>query len=91
MTGERGRNNRCPLCGGRLKLGAATIPFTFSDTVILIKEVPAEVCQSCHEPYVTGQVTDRITNLLNQLRAVPAEVSIVSYTDAPPVSATPST
>jgi YgiT-type zinc finger domain-containing protein len=84
MIGELEKNSRCPLCGGRLKSGVATIPFLLPDTVVLVKDVPAEVCQSCHEPYVTGKVTDRITDLLNQLRAFPAEVSIVSYFGSQP-------
>ena len=84
MTGELGGNSGCPLCGGRLRSGVATIPFMFPDAVVLIKEVPAEVCNSCHEPYMTGKVTDRLTDLLNQLRAFRTEISIISYADAQP-------
>jgi len=79
MTGELEGNSCCPVCGGRLKPALATIPFILADTVILVKDVPAEVCSSCHEPYTTGVVTDRITALLNQMRSLPAEVSIISY------------
>lgn len=79
MTDELVENSRCPLCGGRMKWGVATIPFILRNTVIVIKDVPAEICSSCHEPYMTGKVTDRITVLLNRLRSLPAEVSIVSY------------
>ncbi|NOZ05211.1 MAG: type II toxin-antitoxin system MqsA family antitoxin [Chloroflexi bacterium] len=79
MTGKHGSNDRCPLCGGRLSSGMATMPFLFTDTVVLIRNVPAKICRSCHEPYVVGKVTDRITDLLNQLRPFRAEVLIVSY------------
>ena len=79
MTGKLVKNSRCPLCGGRMKRGVATIPFILSNTVIVVKDVPAEICPSCHEPYMTGKVTDRITVLLNRLRSLPTEVSIVSY------------
>ena len=81
MTNERDGISRCALCGGTLKRGTATIPFVFDETVVLVKGVPAEICASCHEPYTTGKVTDRLTALLKQLRAVPTEVSIVTYTD----------
>lgn len=81
MTGELGRNSRCPVCGGRLVQGVATIPFVLPGTMVLIKDVPANICQSCHEPYVTGKVTDRLTSLLNQLRAFHAEISIISFSD----------
>ena len=79
MIGELVKNSRCPLCGGRMKRGVATIPFILRNTVIVVKDVPAEICSNCHEPYMTGKVTDRITVLLNRLRSLPAEVSIVSY------------
>lgn len=90
MTGELERNSRCPLCGGRLRPGVAIVPFVLPDAVVLIRDVPAEICHSCHEPYMTGKVTDRITTLLNQLRAFHAEVSIISYSEAWPVP-TPTT
>ena len=87
MTGERANSNRCTLCGGRLIKGMATTPFILGKTVVLIKAVPAEVCQSCHEPYTTGKVTDRITDLLRQVRALPAEISIITYTEPQPAPA----
>ena len=87
VAGEHEENGRCPLCGGRLRPGQATVPFLFPDTVVLIKGVPAEICSSCHEPYTTGKVTDWIVNLLNPLRALSAEVLILSYSEPRPVSA----
>ena len=89
MTGERERNSRCPLCGGRLSSGVATIPFLLSDTIVLIRDVPAEICHNCHEPYARGEVTDRITELLNRLRGSRAEILIVSLEEpqrVPPVA-----
>lgn len=86
MTGERASSSHCPVCAGRIAPGVATIPFVFPDTVVVIKDVPAEVCKSCHEAYTTGRVTDRLMEMLNQLRALRAEVSIVAYTDAQPIT-----
>ena len=62
-------------------LGRQTIPFVLPESAILVKDVPAEICQSCHEPYMIGAVVDRVTRLLGQLRKVRAEVSVVSYAD----------
>ena len=87
MTGELGRNSRCPLCGGRLQPGRATVPFFLPNAVILIKDVPAEICSSCHEPYTTGRVTDRIVSLLNPFRIMQAEVLVLSYSKLEPVAA----
>ena len=79
MTGEPEGGSLCPLCGGRLRPGAATIPFVLGETVIVVKGVPAEICGNCHEPFTTGRVTDEIMALLTQLRTVNAEVSVVHY------------
>ena len=88
MTGEHASyNSRCPLCGGRMEqTQTATIPFVLENTVAVIKDVPAEICANCHEPYMTGEATDRIVELLRQLRSLHTEVSIVSY-QALPVAA----
>jgi YgiT-type zinc finger domain-containing protein len=85
MTGEpEKRNARCPLCGGRLVPNQrATIPFVLESTVAVIKGVPAEVCASCHESSMNGEVTDRVTELLHQLRSLKSEVSVVSYSPIP--------
>ena len=88
MTGaHESPSHRCPLCGGRMEqTKTATIPFFLENTVAVIKDVPAEICANCHEPYLTGQVTDRVVELLRQLRSLQAEVSVVSY-EAFPVAA----
>lgn len=81
MTGGLERNDRCPLCGGRLKRGRAAVPFMFPNTTILVKDVPAQICSNCHEPYTTGKVTDQIVSLLNPLRALKADVLILTYSE----------
>jgi YgiT-type zinc finger domain-containing protein len=76
--GENG-SKRCPTCGGRLEQGLANIPFIFDGTVIVVKQVPAEICSDCHEPFMAGYATDEVMSLLNQLRTLPSEVTVVNY------------
>jgi YgiT-type zinc finger domain-containing protein len=89
MTGEREKTNRCPLCGGRLKRGLAAMPFLLRDAVVLIKDVPAEICANCHEPFTSSKATDGIVGQLSPLRDLRAEVLVLSYAQlqAVPVSA----
>jgi YgiT-type zinc finger domain-containing protein len=82
MIGEL-ENSVCPLCGGRLRLDVATIPFILGeDMVVVIKGIPAEVCSNCHEPFVAGRVTDRVSALLRQLKLLRSEVSVVTYSES---------
>jgi YgiT-type zinc finger domain-containing protein len=79
MTGEREKIGRCPLCGGRLKRGLAAMPFLLRDSVVLIKDVPAEICANCHEPFASGKATDGVIGLLSPWRDLRAEVLVLSY------------
>lgn len=79
MIGEH-ENSFCPTCGGRMHPGLATIPFILNDNrIVVIKNVPAEICNNCHEPFMNGRVTDEIMALLNQLQTLGSEVSVLSF------------
>jgi YgiT-type zinc finger domain-containing protein len=81
MTGER-ENRICPICGGPLYPGVATIPFVLSEErVIVIKGVPAETCGDCHEPFMSSKITDDVMALVSQLKRLGSEVSVVSFRD----------
>ncbi len=80
MTGEPENSGCCPLCGGRLRAGQrATIPFVLDRVVVVVKDVPAEVCRNCGEPYLTGADTDQLLDLLKWFARLPVEVSVASY------------
>jgi YgiT-type zinc finger domain-containing protein len=79
MTGKPANNHLCPVCGGKLHRKQTTVPFLFTEAVVLVKDVPADVCASCHEPYMSGKVTDRVTELLRPLKDLKAEILILSY------------
>jgi len=74
-------NSICPTCGGQLESGSAHVPFIFEDTIIIVKGVPAEICEACHEPFLSGRVTDQIMVLLNQLKELRSEVSVIAYSE----------
>lgn len=82
MTGvpANKKSKVCPNCGGVLEDGKATIPFiTSRNIVIVVKDVPAEICLDCNEPYVKGDTTDQILSLLKHLKSLKSEVSVVTY------------
>ncbi len=81
MAGRKEKNNtkKCPLCGGRMSDGMTAAPFFINDRVIVIKNVPAEVCGDCGEAYMKSRVVDRIEALLDRLEDLHSEVSIVHY------------
>jgi YgiT-type zinc finger domain-containing protein len=72
----------CALCGGPLKEGQrATVPFVLGKVVVVVKDVPAEVCRNCGEPFMSGGVTDRLLELLERFAHLPVEVTVTSYSE----------
>lgn len=79
MTGKADAPRHCPLCGGQLADGTATIPFVLGDGVAIIKQVPAEVCDTCGEPFLHAAAADVVTSLLEKARDSSVEVAVMTY------------
>ncbi len=81
MNGELENSGRCPQCGGLLHPGKATIPYVLDgDIIVVVKQVPAQVCEECGEAFTSGDTTDYILIMLRHLKSLSSEVSVVSYT-----------
>jgi YgiT-type zinc finger domain-containing protein len=57
----------------------ATIPFLLKGAVVVVKDVPAEICAECDEPFLAGVATDEVLRLLTGLRSLNTEVSVLTY------------
>ena len=85
MAGKRAKNSspnrraKCPLCGGRLGRGKATLPFVQKERVVVVKGVPSDVCGDCGEASLSGRTLDRIEELMEKLLRLDAEVSLIHY------------
>jgi len=79
MVGEKEKIRKCPLCGGRMSEGYSALPFLIGEKIAVIKEVPAEICSDCGEPYMKSGIVDGIEAVLDKLEDIHAEVSIIHY------------
>ena len=82
MTGREERKipgSRCPLCGGALMEGITSLPFFIGARIVVVKDVPAEICADCGEPYMKSSVSGRIEVLLDRLEELDSEMSVVHY------------
>ena len=51
----------CFICKtGTPKEGTTTVPLERGETVVIIKDVPARVCENCGEYYISDQVSKRM-------------------------------
>ncbi len=80
MIGEP-EDNRCYFCGGPLQSGLATIPFVVGSRVVIVKDVPAEICTQCDEPIMKSNVAAGVDRLLKHAFQSGFEVSIVTFNE----------
>lgn len=55
----------CPLCAGNMERGVTTLTFdrTPQETIV-IKYVPAEICDQCGEAYIDFQTTRKVEEII---------------------------
>jgi len=60
---------RCALCRtGETKPGKTTETYEIESTVVVVRGVPAEVCQQCGEAYTNEATTRRLEKIVDQAR-----------------------
>jgi YgiT-type zinc finger domain-containing protein len=66
--GEKMNNtvDQCDLCGGELKPGKTTLEIWRGEELLVIKDVPADVCQQCNEAYISANVSERLEHFLSE-------------------------
>ncbi len=69
------------MCKGDLEEKKVNYIVDLEKTIIIIKGVPAKVCKQCGEQYFDDKTSENIENIVNQLKKLPMEVSIVNYTE----------
>ena len=71
---------QCVICRhGATQPGTVTVNLEQCATVIVIKDVPAEVCSQCGECYLDEKTTRHVTNMAKQAVQRHAEVEILRY------------
>lgn len=71
---------KCTICMlGETQPGTTTITLERDGSTIVIKQVPAEVCDACGEGYLSEAVTRRVKETAEQAVARGAEVEILRY------------
>lgn len=71
---------RCVICKhGDTKSGKTTVTLQRGETIVIIKDVPAEVCDNCGEYYLDENTTDRVLLMAEEAVKKNAEVEILRF------------
>jgi len=71
---------KCVICKhGETKPGRATVTLQRGETTVIFKGVPADVCQSCGEYYLTDSIAGQLLEQTEAAAKRGAEVEILRF------------
>lgn len=76
---NNGKIMNCFMCKGNLEEKKVNYVVDLENTIIIIKGVPAKVCTQCGEQYFDDETAENIEKIVNQLKQLATEVTIVNY------------
>ena len=71
---------KCVLCKqGETRSGKVTVTLQRNETTVIIKNVPADVCENCGEYYLSEDITKRVLEIAEEAVRKGAEVEILNF------------
>ncbi|MEQ8999498.1 MAG: type II toxin-antitoxin system MqsA family antitoxin [Coleofasciculus sp. B1-GNL1-01] len=71
---------RCVICQhGETQAGLVTVTLERDESIVIIKRVPAEVCDNCGEYYLSDLITEQVLQRAEMAVNNGAEVEIIRY------------
>jgi YgiT-type zinc finger domain-containing protein len=70
---------KCPICGGTIEKGTTTYTADLDFGLVVVRQVPAEVCNQCGEEWIDPEVASKLENTIDQAREKGAEIEVFSY------------
>lgn len=73
----------CVVCkSGEVRAGTTTLTVERGKMTVVLKEIPARVCDSCGEAYFDEMTTARVETIVEQLRRSGVEVAVQEFVAA---------
>ena len=71
---------KCVICKqGQTDKGLTTVTLERGHSTVVIKEVPAEICENCGEYYLSEDVTEKVQNLAEHAFRHGVEIEVLRY------------
>lgn len=72
----------CIKCGANAKKGYTTSVTDLGNCLLIVRNVPCYKCTECNEIIYTGDVIQRLEQIIEQAKQFSQEISIVNYSSA---------
>lgn len=71
----------CFMCKGELENKNTTFMIELDNSIIIIKNVPPQVCRQCGEASYSDEVAKQLEKLINSVRNKITEFTVINYTE----------
>jgi len=72
--------NLCALCGGQKVFGYTTTTIDLGSSLVVIRNVPAQICELCGEEWLDHETAQLIERLAHEAQTQQRQVEIVALT-----------
>ena len=70
----------CVICKyNEVSEGLTTVVLTRGNSVVIIREVPAQICKNCGEYYLSSEMTKKVYAIASEAVKKGAEVEIIKF------------
>lgn len=70
---------KCFMCKGSLEDKLTTFMIDLGNCIVIVKNVPSQVCKQCGDISYSNEVAAQIEKLVNQVRNAYTEIVITNY------------
>lgn len=60
--------SNCYFCKGKTKIKNVDVDFRWGDKLVVVKNVPVEVCSQCGERYYSSEISKKLDELVKKQR-----------------------
>jgi len=71
---------KCVICKqGGTRPGTTTVTLTQGESTIVVKNVPADICENCGEYYLSEEISSQIMAMAEEAVQLNHEVEVIQY------------
>ena len=71
----------CFVCKGHLEDKLTTFMVDVGNCIIIVKNVPSQVCKQCGEVSYSNDVAEQLESIIKAMRKSLTEIAVINYTD----------
>ncbi|PPK52384.1 type II toxin-antitoxin system MqsA family antitoxin [Marinobacter persicus] len=71
---------KCVICKqGETRPGTTTVTLTRGESTVVVKNVPADICENCGEYYLNEEISSQIMTMAEEAVRLNHEVEVIQY------------